>query len=71
LKGKAMNNAYIPYGTYWSTPFAKWQGSLGHLHSMKLAANVARETLKAKKFPMDAIDLGILGITIPQPSYRG
>jgi acetyl-CoA acetyltransferase len=35
---------------------------------MKLAANVARDTLAAKKFPMDAIDLGILGITIPQPS---
>ena len=63
-----MNNAYIPYGAYWSTPFAKWQGSLGHLHSMKLAANVARDTLAAKKFPMKAIDLGILGITIPQPS---
>ena len=63
-----MNKAYIPYGTYWSTPFAKWQGSLGHLHSMKLAANVARDTLAAKKFPMDAIDLGILGITIPQMS---
>ncbi len=63
-----MNNAYVPYGTYWSTPFAKWQGSLGHLHSMKLAANVARATLAAKKFPLDAIDLGILGITIPQPS---
>jgi acetyl-CoA acetyltransferase len=63
-----MNKAYVPYGAYWSTPFAKWQGSLGHLHSMKLAANVARDTLAAKKFPMDAIDLGILGITIPQPS---
>jgi len=63
-----MNNAYIPYGAYWSTPFAKWQGSLGHLHSMKLAANVARDTLSAKKFPMEAIDLGILGITNPQPS---
>ena len=63
-----MNKAYVPYGTYWSTPFAKWQGSLGHLHSMKLAANVARNSLTAKKFPMDTIDLGILGITIPQPS---
>ena len=63
-----MNRAYIPYGAYWSTPFAKWQGSLGHLYSMKLAANVARETLMTKKFPMDVIDLGILGITIPQPS---
>jgi len=63
-----MSNAYVPYGTYWSTPFAKWQGSLGHLHSMKLAANVARDTLAATNFPMDTIDLGILGITIPQPS---
>jgi acetyl-CoA acyltransferase len=63
-----MNNAYVPYGTYWSTPFAKWQGSLGHLHSMKLAANVARDTLAAKKFPIETIDLGILGMTIPQPS---
>jgi len=63
-----MNNAYVPYGTYWSTPFAKWQGSLGHLHSMKLAANVARDTLAAKKFPIEMIDFGILGMTIPQPS---
>jgi acetyl-CoA acetyltransferase len=63
-----MNNAYVPYGTYWSTPFAKWQGSLGHLHSMKLAANVARDTLAAKKFPIETIDFGILGLTIPQPS---
>jgi acetyl-CoA acetyltransferase family protein len=63
-----MNNAYVPYGAYWSTPFAKWQGSLGHLHSMKLAANVARDTLAAKNFPIETIDLGILGMTIPQPS---
>ena len=63
-----MNNAYVPYGAYWSTPFAKWQGSIGHLHSMKLAANVARDTLAAKKFPIETIDLGILGMTIPQPS---
>ena len=30
--------AQIPYGAYWSTPFAKWQGSLSHLHSVKFAA---------------------------------
>ena len=60
--------AYVPYGAYWSTPFAKWQGSLAHLHSMKLAAEVARETLAAKTIPLDVIDLGILGTTIPQPS---
>ena len=26
----------IPYGAYWSTPFAKRQGRLQHLHSLKL-----------------------------------
>jgi len=61
-------NAYIPYGVYWSTPFAKWQGSLAHLHSMKLAARSARAALEAREFPLEAIDLGILGITNPQPS---
>jgi len=63
-----MNNAYVPYGVYWSSPFAKWQGALGHLHSMKLAANVTRDSLAAKKFPIETFDFGILGITIPQPS---
>jgi acetyl-CoA acetyltransferase len=63
-----MANAYIPYGIYWSTPFARWQGSLAHLHSVKLAARTAQQALQAKKFPTERIDLGILGITNPQPS---
>ena len=58
-----MANAYIPYGIYWSTPFAKWQGALAHLHSLKLAANVGRQFLQSKHFPMERIDLGVLGIT--------
>lgn len=61
-----MALAYIPYGQYWSTPFAKWQGSLSHLNSLRLAANVGRQALEAKNFPMERIDLGILGITNPQ-----
>ena len=63
-----MREAYIPYGAYWCTPFAKWQGSLAHLHSMVLAAKVAESWLRARSFPIETIDLGILGITIPQPS---
>lgn len=63
-----MSGAHIPYGAYWSTPFAKWQGSLAHLHSLKLAAQVARDALKAKNVPLDMIDHGVLGITNPQPS---
>ena len=34
--------AEIPYGAYWSTPFARWQGSLAHLHSLEFAAFVAK-----------------------------
>jgi acetyl-CoA acetyltransferase family protein len=61
-----MANAFIPYGNYWSTPFAKWQGSIAHLNSIRLAANCARSMLDARKVDGRAIDLGILGITNPQ-----
>ncbi len=30
--------AQIPYGAYWSTPFAKWQGSFANLNSIDLDA---------------------------------
>jgi acetyl-CoA acetyltransferase family protein len=67
-----MTRAYIPYGIYWSTPFAKWQGSISHLNSLRLAANVGRQALEARNFPLERIDLGILGITNPQPgSFYG
>jgi acetyl-CoA acetyltransferase family protein len=58
--------SHIPYGVYWSTPFAKWQGSLANMNSVRLAAQVGRGVLEAKKVPLERIDLGILGITNPQ-----
>lgn len=61
-----MAHAFIPYGQYWSTPFAKWQGSIAHLNSLRLAANSGKQALEARKFPMERIDLGILGHTNPQ-----
>jgi acetyl-CoA acetyltransferase family protein len=67
-----MANAFIPYGSYWSTPFAKWQGALANLNSIRLAAEVGRTFLEAKRIPKERIDLGILGITNPQPgSFYG
>ena len=67
-----MANAFIPYGAYWSTPFAKWQGALANLNSIRLAAEVGRKFLEAKRIPKERIDLGILGITNPQPgSFYG
>ena len=67
-----MSKAFIPYGSYWSTPFAKWQGALANLNSIRLAAEVGRTFLEAKRIPKGRIDLGILGITNPQPgSFYG
>jgi acetyl-CoA acetyltransferase family protein len=61
-----MAHAFIPYGIYWSTPFARWQGPIAHLNSLRLAANIGKEALAAKQFPAERIDLGILGHTNPQ-----
>ena len=58
--------AQIPYGTYWSTPFAKWQGSLADLNSLELAAHVAKRELEKRSIKADAFDYGVLGMTVPQ-----
>jgi len=56
----------IPYGAYWSSPFAKWQGNLQHLHSMKFAAHVAKAELKKRDISPEVFDFGVLGLTITQ-----
>jgi len=56
----------IPYGAYWSTPFARWQGSLSHLNSVEFAAHVARDELQKRQIPVDGFDHAVLGITVPQ-----
>ena len=61
-----MTDAYIPYGAYWTTPFARWQGSLAHLHSLRFAAHVAKSELERRDIALDEIDYGVLGITVPQ-----
>jgi acetyl-CoA acetyltransferase len=61
-----MSEACIPYGAYWCTPFARWQGSLAHLHSLEFAAHVSKAALAARGIPLDGIDHGILGMSVPQ-----
>ena len=56
----------IPYGAYWSTPFAKWQGSFADLHSIRFAAAVAVGELKRRNIPGELFDYGVLGTTVPQ-----
>jgi acetyl-CoA acetyltransferase len=65
-------NAFIPYGNYWSTPFAKWQGSLSTLDPLPLAARLTRAALDTRGVPLDVIDLAVLGHTNPYPgSFYG
>ncbi len=61
-----MSVIAIPYGAYWCTPFARWQGSLAHLHSLRFAAVVAREALAARAIALSEFDYGVLGMTVPQ-----
>ncbi len=64
----AFNNAYIPYGGYWSTPFCSWQGSFQNLHAIKFAAETAKRFFDEYKISPKDFDEVVLGITIPQLS---
>ncbi len=58
--------AEIPYGAYWSTPFARWQGSFANLHSIRFAAHVARQELDRRRIDPAVFDYGALGFSVPQ-----
>ena len=49
--------AEIPYGAYWSTPFARWQGSFANLHSVEFAAHVARAELAKRQHRSEGLRL--------------
>ena len=59
----SFDRVEIPYGAYWSTPFAKWQGSLQHLHAMKFAAWVAKHELARRGVDPQGFDTGVFGMT--------
>lgn len=58
--------AEIPYGSYWSTPFAKWQGSFANLHAVEFAADVAKRELARRNIAPEVFDYAVMGITVPQ-----
>lgn len=63
-----ISNIEIPYGAYWSSPFAKWQGTFANSHSLKLAAQVATDAFEKRGIKREAIDGVSLGMTVPQQS---
>ncbi|MFQ5943148.1 MAG: thiolase family protein [Anaerolineales bacterium] len=61
-------NAFIPYGAYWSTPFCKWQGSYADLHPIKFAAGVTVQALEERELEASEFDALYLGTTVPSRS---
>lgn len=62
----ALSKVFIPYGGYWSTPFCRWQGSLGQEHSMELLARTASRFLDDRQISAESFDSLVLGYTVPQ-----
>lgn len=60
-----LENVYIPFGGYWSTPFARWQGSFANLHSIKFAADVARRKLDQLGISPEVFTGLYFGMTVP------
>ncbi|WP_119418362.1 thiolase family protein [Desertibaculum subflavum] len=65
---RRFQNVHIPYGAYWSTPFARWQGSFAHLHAVQFGAHVTRQELARRGIAATAFDGALLGLTTPQRS---
>lgn len=68
MEGRVATAVEIPHGAYWSTPFARWQGSFANLHALTFAANVTAKALTRRDIMPDVFDYGILGMTVPQHS---
>ncbi len=62
------SKAFIPYRAYFSSPFARWQGSLQNEHAIELAAATTRRWLAAKNIEPKIFDYLYLGKTIGQKS---
>ena len=60
-------NAAIPAGLTWSTPFTRWQGPLAGVSSLDLAADVTARALTARSLDPAELTGLVLGWTIPQP----
>jgi len=60
-----FENAYLPAGGYWTSPFAKWQGSLANSHTIHFAADVTKIALQQRGIDATAMDSIVFGWTIP------
>ena len=60
-----FQNAYLPAGGYWTSPFCKWQGSFSTLHPVRFAADVTKAGLAARGIDAGDCDGIVFGWTVP------
>ncbi|MDQ7092408.1 thiolase family protein [Desulfosporosinus sp. PR] len=60
------SKAFIPYGGYYSTPFARWQGSLQNENSIELAAATAKKWLQTREIDAKLFEYLVFGKTVGQ-----
>ncbi len=61
-----LTKAFIPYKGYYSTPFARWQGSMANENAIILGANTAKRWFSEKSWDPKMFDYHFLGITVHQ-----
>lgn len=60
-----FEGVFVPYGGYWSTPFARWQGSFASLHPLLFAADVTKRALDERGIRPQDISSVHMGTTVP------
>lgn len=66
--GAAYQDAAIPLPALWTTPFARWGGSLAHVSSLDLAVASTERALSTRCPDREAVRGLVLGWTVPQPT---
>jgi acetyl-CoA acetyltransferase family protein len=61
-----IDDASIPLGLAWSSPFARWQGPLADLSSLELGAAVTTSALERGGLEPERITRVVVGSTVPQ-----
>ncbi|WP_306535868.1 thiolase family protein [Geobacter sp.] len=64
-----LTKAFIPYRGYYSTPFAKWQGSLANEHSIVLGAATSKRFFESKGWDPKTIEYVLVGSTVYQQQW--
>ncbi|MEI6305539.1 MAG: thiolase family protein [Deltaproteobacteria bacterium] len=64
-----LTKAFIPYRGYYSTPFARWQGTLANENSIVLGAATSKRFFESKGWDPKTIEYVLVGSTVYQQQW--